>query len=75
MTKMRTICANCVELEDKLDVISDIIGAEIDQIESDPRYHYKSALVQVKAPLALEQTVMGAKMEILKKLKKLLEHE
>lgn len=41
------------------------IGREIAVIEQDERYHYKSALVEINAPLALLQCGMEAKMGLL----------
>ncbi len=39
--------------------------AEIKKIEADPRFHYKAALVQVNAPLALEQIQMKTRRNTL----------
>lgn len=62
-------------MNDKLKKIREFVKTEMIRITSDERYHYPSALVDVNAPLALEQTCMGAKMEILQKLKVILEHQ
>ena len=62
-------------MDDKLKRIREFVRIEMLKIVSDERYHYKSALVDVNAPLALEQTCMGAKIEILQKLKAILERQ
>ena len=46
--------------------------AQIAVIEADARYHYPPALVQVNAPLALEQMGMEVSMRVLKKVLELL---
>jgi hypothetical protein len=57
----------------KLSEIQAFVKAEMTKIDTDERYHYKTALVQVNAPLALIQLEMSAKMVILKKVKALLD--
>ncbi len=41
------------------------IRAAIARIDADERYHYPPALVQINAPLALEQVAMSAKVQAL----------
>lgn len=47
------------------------IDSEIDKIEKDPRFHYKTAIVQVNAPLALIQQDMESRMSVLKRVREL----
>lgn len=50
--------------------------AEIDsiiaEIEADERYHYKPALVQVNAPLALIQVELGARIRLARRIRDIL---
>ena len=57
----------------KLSEIQAFVKAEMTKIDTDERYHYETALLQVNAPLALIQLEMSAKMVILKKVKALLD--
>lgn len=52
--------------------IEDFVEKEIAIIEADVRYHYKPALVQVNAPLALIQVEMGSRMATLRQIQELL---
>lgn len=58
-----------------LDRIEAEIDVQIKIIETDERYNYKPALVQINAPLALIQTDLTAKVNILKWLKKIIQKE
>jgi hypothetical protein len=51
------------------------IDRHIAEIDGDERYHYKRALVDINAPLALIQVDMDAEMRMLKTVRKLLTDE
>lgn len=57
----------------KIDEIEKFIDEQIERIDDDERYHYKPALVQINAPLALIQVEMGGMMKILQCVKKIIE--
>lgn len=57
----------------QVEKLLDWVDKEIAKINADERYHYKPALVQINAPLALEQTAMSAQMAVLVKVKSILE--
>ena len=52
--------------------LRDWLKAEIKKIDDDARFHYEPALVQINAPLALEQVAMKARMRTLKEVQSLL---
>ena len=59
------------ELEAELAALKDAMTKARQEIESDERYHYEPALVEINAPLALIQTSMEAKIQLLNFLHKL----
>ena len=59
------------QIQKRFEDICEFVSSQIIEIEADPRYHYKPALVQVNAPLALIQVELGAKMNVLKKIQKM----
>jgi len=52
--------------------LRDWLKAEIKKIDDDERFHYEPALVQINAPLALEQVAMKSRMRTLKEVQSLL---
>ena len=58
----------------KLSKTREFIKDEIAKIEADERYHYKPALVEVNAPLALIQVEMGSRMQTLKEIEAILDN-
>ena len=61
------------QYERKLSKLREFVKIEMAKIEADERYHYKPALVQVNAPLALIQVEMGSRIAILRQIKELLD--
>lgn len=47
----------------------DWVDSEMDKIEADERFYYKSALVQINAPLALEQVGMHTRHRTLNQVR------
>ena len=48
------------------------VDSEIEKIDKDPRFHYKTAVYQVNAPLAFIQQDMESRMSVLKKVRELI---
>lgn len=55
--------------------IIEFVKAEMQKIDSDERFHYPKATIDVNAPLALIQFGMGSKMRILQKVLRFAEDE
>ncbi len=55
--------------------VARVVDEMIEEIDQDERFHYKPALVQVNAPLALIQMGMEGQMKVLKKIKSILKKE
>lgn len=63
----RVATVDVIEHASTLDEAIAKLEAAIAEIEADDRHHYKPALVQVNAPLALIQTEMSARKEAYQK--------
>ncbi len=55
-----------------MDKLKEWVDKQIKEIDEDERFHYKSADVFSNAPLALIQVSLESRMQILKKVRKML---
>ncbi len=54
---------------EKVKRLSKMLDDEIETVDKDERHHYKPALIQINAPLALIQVDLAARIGLAKRLK------